>query len=371
MAELDYKPFRFFGTQASYDAKRISGLIDDRTVCLIKDTGKIMHAGVSYCEDLPVLYQYGTQAEYEHNQAVIARTSFYPCIFCRDVGEDRDLYANFLGTAYWVNSQMYIIYALGDIYYIVHMLTSPVQNSAGSLDFFEDITEEQCALTSDLANKQDTLISGENIKTINGESLLGSGDITIGGGGDDLAMPVLREGESSSALYDQLATIAGNDVESVAVQYITADGMMWRGTWYPTLGYLDVHTISGVYRLTFEDVVGGLSDATFIETVTADSVNVGSKSQSTLNVTLDGKALIEISLTTSGNALAFTGSLPAGSSTKIVIKNTSSSSRSFNFSTTSSITSLLSSTSVTVAAYKAVVLELLSNGSSMVLYQLA
>lgn len=235
MAELDYKPFRFFGTQASYDAKRISGLIDDRTVCLIKDTGKIMHAGVSYCEDLPVL----------------------------------------------------------------------------------------------------------------------------------------REGESSSALYDQLATIAGNDVESVAVQYITADGMMWRGTWYPTQGYLDVHTISGVYRLTFEDVVGGLSDATFIETVTADSVNVGSKSQSTLNVTLDGKALIEISLTTSGNALAFTGSLPAGSSTKIVIKNTSSSSRSFNFSTTSSITSLLSSTSVTVAAYKAVVLELLSNGSSMVLYQLA
>lgn len=239
MAKLDYKPFRFFGTQASYDAKRSSGDIDDRTVCLIKDTGKIMHDDVSY------------------------------------------------------------------------------------------------------------------------------------GGGDDLAMPVLREGESSNALWEQLATIAGSDVESVAVQYITADGMMWRGTWYPTQGYLDVHTISGVYRLEFEDVVGGLSDATFIATVTADSVNVGSKSQSSLNVTLDGKALIEISLTSSGSALAFTGSLPAGSSTKIVIKNTSSSSRSFNFSTTSSITSLLSSTSVTVPAYKAVVLEILSNGSSMVLYQLA
>ena len=40
---------------------------------------------------------------------------------------------------------------------------------------------------SGLANKQDTLVSGTNIKTINNESLLGSGNITIqGGGGDSL-----------------------------------------------------------------------------------------------------------------------------------------------------------------------------------------
>lgn len=32
-------------------------------------------------------------------------------------------------------------------------------------------------------SKQDTLVSGENIKTINGESILGSGDIEISGGG--------------------------------------------------------------------------------------------------------------------------------------------------------------------------------------------
>lgn len=34
---------------------------------------------------------------------------------------------------------------------------------------------------SGLEGKQDTLVSGTNIKTINGESLLGSGDITVGG----------------------------------------------------------------------------------------------------------------------------------------------------------------------------------------------
>ena len=34
-----------------------------------------------------------------------------------------------------------------------------------------------------LNNKQDKLISGTNIKTINGTSILGSGNITIEGGG--------------------------------------------------------------------------------------------------------------------------------------------------------------------------------------------
>lgn len=37
-------------------------------------------------------------------------------------------------------------------------------------------------LVSDLAGKQATLVSGTNIKTINGSSILGSGDLTISGG---------------------------------------------------------------------------------------------------------------------------------------------------------------------------------------------
>jgi len=40
-----------------------------------------------------------------------------------------------------------------------------------------------------IANKQATLVSGTNIKTINGESILGSGDIEIqGGGGGDVTL---------------------------------------------------------------------------------------------------------------------------------------------------------------------------------------
>jgi len=37
-----------------------------------------------------------------------------------------------------------------------------------------------------LSNKQDTLVSGTNIKTINGESVLGSGNIVISGGGSEI-----------------------------------------------------------------------------------------------------------------------------------------------------------------------------------------
>ena len=38
-------------------------------------------------------------------------------------------------------------------------------------------------LSTDLANKQATLVSGTNIKTINGSSILGSGDLVISGSG--------------------------------------------------------------------------------------------------------------------------------------------------------------------------------------------
>lgn len=38
--------------------------------------------------------------------------------------------------------------------------------------------------------KQDKLVSGENIKTINGQPILGSGNIQISGGGTDPVTPV-------------------------------------------------------------------------------------------------------------------------------------------------------------------------------------
>ena len=46
-------------------------------------------------------------------------------------------------------------------------------------------------IQGELDNKQDTLVSGTNIKTINGQSILGSGDLPISGGGGESVSPTL------------------------------------------------------------------------------------------------------------------------------------------------------------------------------------
>lgn len=55
-----------------------------------------------------------------------------------------------------------------------------------------------------LDGKQDTLVSGENIKTINGESLLGSGDLEIQGGSGD------------TVLYTQTA-LSGDELGKITI----------------------------------------------------------------------------------------------------------------------------------------------------------
>lgn len=83
----------------------------------------------------------------------------------------------------------------------------------------------------DISTKQDTLVSGTNIKTINGNSLLGSGDITIQGGGSSadlsdyytktetnaLVNPKLEQVTLTQAEYDALSTKEDN------VLYIISD----------------------------------------------------------------------------------------------------------------------------------------------------
>ena len=54
---------------------------------------------------------------------------------------------------------------------------------AGDLTNYYTKTEVDNAITAATSTKQDTLVSGTNIKTINNESILGSGNIDIQGGG--------------------------------------------------------------------------------------------------------------------------------------------------------------------------------------------
>lgn len=68
----------------------------------------------------------------------------------------------------------------------------------------------------DMSTKQDTLVSGTNIKTINGSSLLGSGNIVIEGGGGGGT-------ENIAAEYDNTSTYAVDD-------YCIHDGQLYRCT---------------------------------------------------------------------------------------------------------------------------------------------
>ena len=62
-------------------------------------------------------------------------------------------------------------------------------------------------LTSGLATKQDRLVSGTNIKTINGQSVLGSGDLEVGGSGSAEWGAITGDIQDQTDLQDELQDI--------------------------------------------------------------------------------------------------------------------------------------------------------------------
>ena len=96
------------------------------------------------------------------------------------------------------------------------------QASAGEVDLGTVITAHQ-----DISGKQDKLISGTNIKTINGESVLGSGDITISS-----AYPEVNHGTGDTTftltpntfhVWDEVTSLTlnfGNETDGVANEYL-------------------------------------------------------------------------------------------------------------------------------------------------------
>lgn len=71
-------------------------------------------------------------------------------------------------------------------------------------NWLSDVDDVASRAASDVANKQDTLYSGWNIKTINGQSLLGSGNITISGGGSADLSNYYTKGETNDLLDNKL-----------------------------------------------------------------------------------------------------------------------------------------------------------------------
>ena len=80
----------------------------------------------------------------------------------------------------------------------------------------DNIDADVAQLTKDVQEKQDKLVSGTNIKTINGESLIGEGDITISGGGgggkEYVVAPLMTEPTGTSINFTPSILLEPNKV---------------------------------------------------------------------------------------------------------------------------------------------------------------
>ena len=71
-------------------------------------------------------------------------------------------------------------------------------------------------ISTALASKQDTLVSGTNIKTINGETLLGEGNITIEGGSDINVVQTTGTSTADVMSQDAVTTALNNKANKTA-----------------------------------------------------------------------------------------------------------------------------------------------------------
>lgn len=87
-----------------------------------------------------------------------------------------------------------------------------INSGNDSIDLSDYVTIDK--LNNDLEGKQDILISGNNIKTINGESILGSGDITIEGGNVDIDLSnyITKEDLENALTTKQDTLVSGENI---------------------------------------------------------------------------------------------------------------------------------------------------------------
>ena len=127
-------------------------------------------------------------------------------------------------------------YNLGEAVYNLEQRPQPVQSNwnetdESSLAYIQNKPDlNQYATKEEVNTKQDTLISGSNIKTINGQDILGSGDIVISSG----EKPYEEQYLTFEALEDGSFSFTDNDL-----QYSLDDGVTWEtltaGTSTPTI----------------------------------------------------------------------------------------------------------------------------------------
>ena len=117
---------------------------------------------------------------------------------------------------------------------------------AGDLSQYWTSAQTNSAITEAVSGKQDTLISGTNIKTINNESILGSGNIDIQGGGVNV---VQTTGTSTTDVMSQDAVTTAINAKA---DKTTAGGGLYTASMnnYNTLQLSSINgpIIAGYYK---------------------------------------------------------------------------------------------------------------------------
>ena len=105
-----------------------------------------------------------------------------------------------------------------------------------SYQYYENGTNisDKYATKTELTSKQDTLVSGTNIKTVNNNSLLGSGNITISSSGNLIA-------EVTTAEYEAMQQAGTLDPNTI---YVITDAPATDLSYYAELTYVDTYYVS-------------------------------------------------------------------------------------------------------------------------------
>lgn len=88
---------------------------------------------------------------------------------------------------------------------------TPIMDGVGYVGSSAKYAREDHVHPSD-TSKQDTLISGSNIKTVNGESLLGGGDLVVGGGGEKITFTREFFDTGSDHIYHYTSTKTSGEI---------------------------------------------------------------------------------------------------------------------------------------------------------------
>lgn len=144
-----------------------------------------------------------------------------------------------------------------------------------------------------LGEKQPTLVSGTNIKTINNESLLGEGNIDIQGGGGSSVNVVQATGTSTSDVMSQDAVTKAFNNYTVEANYDSGIPRWW--TWRTPTGSKSIYnfSINGKLPLSNQTVTDDFVNIKHFHLVETSAVTTSMSSTSTDSQVPSAKAVYD------------------------------------------------------------------------------